>query len=364
VTTESAGSARAAGSPPGETNTPAGSVPAPAALAPCGAAADTPERLADFIRAHAPLLVLTGAGCSTDSGIPDYRDERGRWKGAEPIRYQRFVRDPAARRRYWARSFVGWPRVAVARPNTTHWALAALEAHGLITHLVTQNVDGLHQRAGARRVMDLHGRLDVVDCLDCGRRLSRERMQALLVEHNPDFAPVGPAGSAPDGDVLLGDRDHAHFRVPGCPSCGGMLKPGVVFFGENVPRPRVARAMQQLESSRGLLVVGSSLTVFSGYRFCRRAAELGLPLALLNRGRTRADQLAHLKLDAGCGPTLAGALKQLVGAPVERLGMTTRALPGAASTPGPRSATIDPRPILERPSTSGADRDDANPDQE
>ncbi len=314
--------------PPGETNTPAGILPPPGAAAPCGAAADAHVQLATFIRAHAPLFVLTGAGCSTDSGIPDYRDEQGRWKGAEPIRYQRFVRDPIARRRYWARSFVGWPRVAAAAPNASHRTLAALEASGLIAHLVTQNVDGLHQRAGARRVLDLHGRLDVVDCLDCGQRLSRERMQTLLAEHNPGRAPVARECSAPDGDVLLDDPDQAHFRVPGCPSCGGMLKPGVVFFGENVPRPRVARAMQQLEAAGGLLVVGSSLTVFSGYRFCRRAVELGRPLALLNRGRTRADEMAVLKLDAGCGPTLTGALELLDPASKHRLWPADAGMPG------------------------------------
>jgi NAD-dependent SIR2 family protein deacetylase len=269
------------------------------------------QALAQFVRAHAPLFVLTGAGCSTDSGIPDYRDRAGNWKRAEPIRYQRFVRDPAARRRYWARSFVGWPRVAAARPNTTHRALAALEARGLVTQIVTQNVDGLHQRAGARRVLDLHGRLDVVDCLDCGLRLPRERLQAMLAAGNPACVPVAPEQSAPDGDVLLGDALQAGFRVPDCPHCGGLLKPAVVFFGENVPKPRVAHAMDQLARAGGLLVVGSSLTVFSGYRFCRAAAQAGQPMALLNRGRTRADDLGALKLDADCGPILTAALRLL-----------------------------------------------------
>jgi NAD-dependent SIR2 family protein deacetylase len=272
---------------------------------------DGAAALAAFIRAHAPLFVLTGAGCSTDSGIPDYRDRDGAWKRAEPIRYQRFVRDPAARQRYWARSFVGWPRVAAARPNATHRALAVLEALGLSHHLVTQNVDGLHQRAGSRRVLDLHGRLDAVDCLDCGVRLARERVQTLLAGHNPGCVPAAPEQSAPDGDVLLGDAAQAAFRVPDCPECGGMLKPAVVFFGENVPRARVTDAMGLLAEARGLLVVGSSLSVFSGYRFCRRAAETGVPIALLNLGRTRADDLAHLKLDAGCAPTLTAALREL-----------------------------------------------------
>jgi NAD-dependent SIR2 family protein deacetylase len=269
--------------------------------------------LAHFLREHAPLFVLTGAGCSTDSGIPDYRDRDGNWKRAEPIRYQRFVRDPSARRRYWARSYVGWPRVAAAQPNATHHALGALEARGFVVQIVTQNVDGLHQRGGARRVLDLHGRLDLVDCLDCGVRLGRERMQDLLAAHNPGCAPVAPEQSAPDGDVLLGDAVQTGFKVPDCPRCGGMLKPAVVFFGESVPRPRVALALEQLARARALLVVGSSLTVFSGYRFCRQAAEAGQPIALLNWGRTRADDLAALKLDAACGPTLTAALALLEG---------------------------------------------------
>jgi len=274
------------------------------------------QRLAAFIERHAPLFALTGAGCSTDSGIPGYRDRDGRWKGADPIRYQAFVREPAARRRYWARSYVGWPRVAAALPNGAHRALAALERDGRLTQLVTQNVDGLHQRAGSRRVIDLHGRLDLVDCLDCGLRLSRRRMQALLAALNPDCpapdCPTRAAGRmAPDGDVLLDDRQQGAFRVPGCPGCGGVLKPAVVFFGENVPGPRVRRAFDRLAESRAVLVVGSSLAVFSGYRFCLEASKRGLPIALLNRGWTRADDLATEKLSMDCATTLAGALRQL-----------------------------------------------------
>jgi len=267
-------------------------------------------RLADFIHRQAPLFLLTGAGCSTDSGIPDYRDSDGRWKRAEPIRYQAFLRDERARRRYWARSFVGWPRVLAARPNPAHLALASLEQRGHLVQLVTQNVDGLHQRGGSRRVIDLHGRLDLVDCLACGLRLSRQRVQALLADCNPCHRPVGSELSAPDGDAVLDDRLADDFCVPACPDCGGMLKPAVVFFGENVPKPRVQHAFDRLAESRGLLVVGSSLTVFSGYRFCLRAAQQGLPIALLNRGRTRADGLAELKLDMGCADGLNGALRQ------------------------------------------------------
>jgi NAD-dependent SIR2 family protein deacetylase len=267
--------------------------------------ASAAQALADFLLENRPVLALTGAGCSTASGIPDYRNRDGSRKGAEPIRYQRFVRDPAARRRYWARSFVGWPRVAGSRPNTTHRALAALEQRGLLTHLITQNVDGLHQRAGSRRVLDLHGRLDVVDCLDCGARLSRDLMQERLRSDNPRYAPVDdPRQLAPDGDAMLGEALEAGLQVPACTRCGGVLKPSVVFFGENVPKPRVERAFERLDASRGLLVVGSSLTVFSGYRFCVRAAQDGIPIALLNLGPTRADPLAVLKIDAECGAVL------------------------------------------------------------
>jgi NAD-dependent SIR2 family protein deacetylase len=280
------------------------------------ASGDPIRALAGFIRTHGPLFVLTGAGVSTDSGIPDYRDRDGRWKVAEPIRYQAFVRDPAARRRYWSRSLLGWPRVAAAEPNGIHCALADLERLGLVHQLVTQNVDGLHQRAGARRVIDLHGRLDGVHCLDCGGRLTRARMQSLLTAINPDHPSDDAATTAPDGDALpiAGTRTGAAdtFKVPPCPGCGGVLKPSVVFFGENVPRPRVERAMARLAESRGVLVLGSSLRVFSGYRFCLEAERLDLPIALVNLGHTRADHLAGLKLDAACAAVLTPRLFSLI----------------------------------------------------
>jgi NAD-dependent SIR2 family protein deacetylase len=283
-----------------------------ATLAPGGARIAEPAAvLAAFVADRAPLFVLTGAGVSTASGIPDYRDRDGRWKRAEPIRGQVFRRDARARHRYWARSFVGWPRVAAARPNPAHLALATLERAGLVHQLVTQNVDGLHQRAGSQRVLDLHGRLDQVDCLDCGARLPRERMQQMLADANPGVRPAGAAVSAPDGDALLDTEAETGFRVPPCPECGGLLKPAVVFFGENVPRPRVERAFERLDAAAGLLAVGSSLTVFSGYRFCLHAAERGLPIALLNRGQTRADGLAALKLDADCGAVLGAVAASL-----------------------------------------------------
>lgn len=271
------------------------------------------ETLAKFIADQAPLWVLTGAGVSTDSGIPDYRDRQGRWKGAEPIHYQAFVRDPAARRRYWSRSLLGWPRVAAASPNDTHRVLAELERMGLVHQIVTQNVDGLHQRAGSRRVIDLHGRLDRALCLHCSRVMPRARMQQMLASANPRRTDEPMAQTAPDGDAHLALSDTCDFAVPPCPVCGGTLKPAVVFFGENVPRARVERAFGRLRESRGLLVLGSSLSVYSGYRFCVRASEQGIPIAILNRGSTRADALATLRIDQDCAPLLSAVRDRLRG---------------------------------------------------
>jgi NAD-dependent SIR2 family protein deacetylase len=262
-------------------------------------------RLADWLDAHRRVFVLTGAGCSTESGIPDYRDATGAWKRSQPVTWQAYTREPATRSRYWARSFVGWPRVAQATPNRTHHALALLERRGAVSLLVTQNVDGLHQRAGSRDVVDLHGRIDTVRCLGCDARLPRGHLQAELAARNPSW--VGQqAGTAPDGDADLEDTEG--FVAPECARCGGMLKPDVVFFGENVPRLRVDEAQAALRRSDAVLVVGSSLMVYSGYRFARMAREAGLPLAILTRGLTRADALATLKLDADCGETLSSAL--------------------------------------------------------
>lgn len=262
------------------------------------------QRLRDFIDRHDRLLVLTGAGCSTDSGIPDYRDTDGAWKRSPPVQYPAFVADLAVRQRYWARSLVGWPYFGFAQANVTHRVLAGLEASGRIDLLVTQNVDGLHQQAGSQRVLDLHGRLDTVICLTCGDRTRRADLQQRLVARNPGWvdrhARVGP-----DGDVDLEASDFAAFTVPACEACGGLLKPDVVFFGEPVPRERVEAAFEGVARADALLVVGSSLMVYSGYRFVRAAAEAGKPVAALNLGRTRADELLSLKLDAPCGETLA-----------------------------------------------------------
>ncbi|WP_300616510.1 NAD-dependent protein deacetylase [Dokdonella sp.] len=269
---------------------------------------DAPRReesaaLAGFLARHPRLFVLTGAGCSTASGIPDYRDLEGGWKRPPPVTYQAFTGDARTRARYWARSLVGWRRFGSARPNATHVALARLEAAGRIEALLTQNVDGLHQAAGSRTVIDLHGRLDEVRCLGCERRLPREAFQRELERRNPAWVSLD-AVDAPDGDADLDGLDFAAFDVPSCAACGGLLKPDVVFFGENVPRDRVERAQAHLVASDAMLVVGSSLMVFSGFRFAREAARLGKPIAAINLGRTRADDLLTLKIEADCATAL------------------------------------------------------------
>lgn len=264
---------------------------------------DDSERLIAFVRDHRRLFVLTGAGCSTESGIPDYRDQQGRWKHRQPVMYQDFVRSDAARRRYWARSFVGWPRIDNARPNGAHHALASLESSGFIYQLVTQNVDGLHQRAGSRKVVDLHGRLDTIECLDCRRSMSRSSFQAVLKDLNPALHAAS-AATTPDGDVDLDDFELDAVRVPGCSLCGGVLKPAVTFFGETVPRARVEYASRCLQECDAMLVVGTSLMVYSGYRFCRAANQQGKPIAAINLGRTRADAELAFKVDNDCSGVL------------------------------------------------------------
>ncbi len=271
---------------------------------------DPLEALEGFVRRHPRLFVLTGAGCSTDSGIPDYRDADGQWKHRRPIQYRDFVGDEFQRRRYWARSLIGFRTIAEACPNPTHTALARLEAGGRVHQLVTQNVDGLHRRAGSRRVIDLHGTLDTLECLGCRSPWSRAAFQAVLEELNPGFG-IRQAASVPDGDVDLESADFHAFQVPDCPRCGGLLKPSVVFFGESVPRERVELACRRLAEADALLVVGSSLMVFSGYRFCRAAREQGKPTAAINLGRTRADAELDLKVAASCGEILPALLRRL-----------------------------------------------------
>lgn len=267
---------------------------------------DPTTRLRDWLERFRCVFVLTGAGISTGSGIPDYRDASGAWKRAAPVTWQAFTGDPAIYRRYWARSFVGWPKFSLARPNRAHRALAALEHAGRLGTLLTQNVDGLHQCAGSRRVIDLHGRLDQVMCLGCGARHPREALQPRLLADNPGWHP-GSAAMAPDGDADIDVDAEAAFVPPVCTACRGLLKPDVVFFGENVPRARVQDAQASLAASDAMLVVGSSLMVYSGFRFAKMAVDAGLPLAILNGGTTRADALATFRLDAEIGATL-GAL--------------------------------------------------------
>ena len=277
----------------------------------------TPE-LSEFIEQHSRLFVLTGAGCSTGSGIPDYRDADGEWKRGRPVLLQDFLAHEQGRKRYWARSLIGWRRMHAARPNDAHRALAALADRGRIEQLVTQNVDGLHQAAGHGNVIDLHGRVDVVRCMSCERALPREHVQAELTRRNPSFAELA-AQAAPDGDdpwkSPKGDADlegieFASFEIPSCAACGGLLKPDVVFFGERVPAERVRAAFASLERADAMLVVGSSLMVYSGYRFAKAAADAGKPIAAVNLGITRADELLTLKVSAPCAEALAFLLPQ------------------------------------------------------
>jgi NAD-dependent SIR2 family protein deacetylase len=261
----------------------------------------TARRLAALV-SDGGVLVLTGAGVSTESGIPDYRDERGQWKRSPPMQYRDFVGSEARRRRYWARSLLDFKVLGNARPSSAHRFLADWEKRGLVSAVVTQNVDGLHQAAGSENVIDLHGRIDRVVCLACGKRSSRRALQRELEELNPDWAALTGV-IAPDGDADPNGNDDSGFRVVAC-TCGGLLKPDVVFFGENVPKERVESTMAALEGARSLLVVGSSLMVFSGYRFVRAAARLGRPVAVVNRGHTRADAHAALKLEGDAGRSL------------------------------------------------------------
>ncbi len=259
--------------------------------------------LLDFVARHPRLLVLTGAGVSTASGIPDYRDAEGAWKVSPPVEFGPFLSDPAVRQRYWARSMLGWPFFSRARPNAAHRSLARLEEQGRIEMLVTQNVDGLHAAAGSHHVIDLHGRLDVVRCMACAHRLPRADQQRELLARNPGWEATA-ASVRPDGDVDPASADYTQFHVPDCPVCAGILKPDVVFFGEAVPRERVAAAFAGVQSADALLVIGSSLMVYSGYRFAEAAAAAGKPVAAVNMGRTRADHLLAVKLQADCAQVL------------------------------------------------------------
>jgi NAD-dependent SIR2 family protein deacetylase len=268
------------------------------------------DQLAEWLSGHRKLAVITGAGVSTGSGIPDYRDGDGNWKRSPPVQYRDFVQSDVVRRRYWARSLAGWPMFAAARPSAAHAALVRLEEIGCVAHLVTQNVDRLHQRAGSRSVIDLHGRLEVVRCLACNARTQRDVFQQRLRAANPDW-DIASARIAPDGDADLHGADFGAFEVPCCDVCGGVLKPDVVFYGESVPRETTAAAFDAVQSADGVLVVGSSLMVWSSFRLVRAAAQRGIPVVAVNHGRTRADDLFAFKCDGECGEVLTVAMAAL-----------------------------------------------------
>lgn len=278
------------------------------------------ERLAEFISVHRGLCVLTGAGCSTESGIPDYRGPQGTWSRRKPMQYAEFMRSEISRRHYWARNYRGWPVFDSARPNATHYALATLEQRSFVDTLITQNVDPLHRRAGSRRLIELHGQSDRVVCVDCGARSSRLRLQQRMTELNTRWL-VSASEVHPDADAEIERELTSTFTVPPCEACSGRLKPDVVFFGENVPPSRVQDAMQALERATALVVAGSSLTVWSGYRFALRASELQKPIAIVNFGQTRADDLATLRVAGRCGDLLSrvtAVLDRETGVPAAR----------------------------------------------
>jgi len=254
-------------------------------------------------------VVLSGAGLSTESGIPDYRGPSGRARPAQPMTYQAFTGSEQARQRYWARSHLGWRHITGAAPNTGHRAVADLQRCGLLTDIITQNVDGLHQAAGAASVTELHGSLHRVVCLGCWTRSSRIELDERLRAANPSWDGMASAAARPDGDVAL--EETAGFAVVGCLGCGGVLKPDVVFFGENVPRARVDACYSLVSSASSLVVLGSSLTVMSGLRYVRHAAKLGIPVVIVNQGETRGDSLALARVDAPLGETLTAALASL-----------------------------------------------------
>ncbi len=261
------------------------------------------EQLHSFIAASSRLLVISGAGCSTGSGIGDYRDEQGEWKRVQPVQHQEFMASRHWRQRYWARSQVGYPEFMRAQPNAAHEVLARWEGEERVHGLITQNVDRLHQKAGHQRVIDLHGRLDEVVCMSCGDITTRAAMQHWLDQHNTRADPQA-FSLAPDGDADLRRDDFSNVVVPQCRLCGGILKPHVVFFGDSVPKPVVEQAYAWVDAADAVLVVGSSLMVYSSFRFVRRAAAAGIPIAAINRGKTRADDLLTIKVADDCATVL------------------------------------------------------------
>ncbi len=260
-------------------------------------------QLQRFLNRYPRLVVITGAGCSTSSGIPAYRDASGVWQRSQPIQHKEFIELPAARRRYWARSLIGWQYVQQAEPNSVHYQLADWESAGRIELLITQNVDGLHQRAGSRNIVNLHGCLEDVFCLSCGLKDSRALVQRQLAQHNPELVNY-VATVAPDGDADVDSLNLERVITPVCSACGGDLMPDVVFFGGTVPKQRVILGMQAIQDADAVVVLGSSLMVYSGFRFCKEAARIGKPIAAVNRGITRADDLLDCKVWDECGSVL------------------------------------------------------------
>ncbi len=267
------------------------------------------QQLADFVERYPRLFVLTGAGISTGSGIPAYRDAKGNWQSPPPVQHSQFISQLAVRQRYWGRSLAGWHTMRDAQPSNAHKILAALEKSNRIELLVTQNVDRLHQKAGSQNVVDLHGRADIVACIECDHEITRDEMHQWCRLENPDFNAPHSA-PRPDGDADF-EANFSHFKVPNCPDCDGVMKARVVYFGDNVPKETVFNAIDALERSDALLCIGTSLQVFSGFRFNRHALQHQIPQAALTQGVTRADDMLDLKIDAEINQTLEDVASQL-----------------------------------------------------
>lgn len=269
------------------------------------------QTLAHEMQQNQPVTVLTGAGISVSSGLPVYRDAEGSWIHKQPVQGPKFRASESTRQRYWCRSYFGWQAFSKARPNSSHNDLARLEEKNFISTVITQNVDGLHQQAGSKQTIALHGNLSEVICLSCGDISARSELQTRLKVANPEFLKI-QFEVAPDGDALVDDAHVKRFNIVACAKCNGTLQPHVVFYGDNVPRPRVDACMQQVLNSRMLLCIGTSLMVFSGFRFCRAAAEAGIPVVMINKGITRADDLAELKINSNCDDVLSQLAGSLV----------------------------------------------------
>ena len=264
----------------------------------------------DQLIQHTHWLVLTGAGVSAESGVPTYRDRHGVWQRKPPVTHQEFIQDHTARQRFWSRNMVGWRFMVSAKPNIAHNTLVDLEAIGYVGCLVTQNVDGLHQRAGSQKVIDLHGRVDTVTCISCQLKFPRQPLQQWLEQNNPDYAALSGA-IAPDGDADIDELDYSAMQIPYCEYCGGILKPDAVFYGDSVPVQRLADAEREMLNAKGLVVVGSSLTTYSGYRFCLWAQQQKKPIVIINQGATRADTIATQCTDENCSQVLQNWLQRV-----------------------------------------------------